>query len=472
MESRDRDEMTPRGERRADEVPESEHPTTEGPSAAGARDPSERPTTEGPTTEGPATKGPTTEGPTTKGPTTEGPTTTTASGGGGSAAPPPDEPPGPEAPAGAAPPPREPAGAGTGQEGPRRLYRSRTDRVLGGVCGGLGRYVGIDPVIVRVAAVALVFLGGAGVLLYLAALLLVPSEDGAAAEGERPTVGRTATIAGAVLFALAIGALLPFWGGPFGGWGGGGFVVSLFVLGLAGLGVWWLASGERPPGGTAAIVRRAGLGLATLAVSGLLAVAGAWASAVGGGTVVAIVVIVAGLALLAGAFTGGVRWLILPALALALPAGVVSAAGVDGKGGVGDREYHPLSAADVRGEYQLGAGEIVVDLRDASLPAGDTHMRVDLGMGRALVLVPADVCISSHAHVGAGEVQVFDRRNGGADVDWDDPRRAPAGTPRLVLDGNVGLGALQVRHRDFGRGHRPFFDDFADDTGNTACAGG
>jgi phage shock protein PspC (stress-responsive transcriptional regulator) len=441
MESRDRDDLNPQGERPAGEPPAGEGP---GP---------ERVTTEGPTT--------------------EGPTTSTTPGGGGSAAPPPDEPPGPEAPAGAAPPPREPAGAGTGPEQPRRLYRSRADRVIGGVCGGLGRYFGIDPVIVRVAAVALVFIGGAGVLLYLAALLLVPSEDGAA-EGERPTVGRTATIAGAVLLALAIGALLPFWGGPFGGWGGGGgFAVSLFVLGLAGLGVWWLASGERPPGSTAAIVRRAGLGLAILAVSGLLALGGAWVSAIGGGTAVAVVVIVAGLALLVGAFTGGARWLILPALALALPAGVVSAAGVDGKGGVGDREYHPITAAGVHGEYQLGAGEIVVDLRDANLPAGDTHLRVDLGMGRALVLVPADVCVSSRAHVGAGAVEVFDRRNAGADVDWDDVRTAPAGTARLVLDGNVGLGALQVRRRDFDHDQRgPFSGDFADAGTNAACAGG
>nr|MBA3358448.1 PspC domain-containing protein [Thermoleophilaceae bacterium] len=48
---------------------------------------------------------------------------------------------------------------------PRRLTRSRTDRVLGGVCGGVARYFGIDPVIARIAAVGLVLLGGAGVLL-------------------------------------------------------------------------------------------------------------------------------------------------------------------------------------------------------------------------------------------------------------------------------------------------------------------
>ena len=49
--------------------------------------------------------------------------------------------------------------------------------MIGGVCGGLGRYFNVDPLLFfRIGAVALVFLGGA-ILLYLAALLLVPNED-------------------------------------------------------------------------------------------------------------------------------------------------------------------------------------------------------------------------------------------------------------------------------------------------------
>ena len=64
--------------------------------------------------------------------------------------------------------------------GPKRLTRTRDDRVVGGVCGGLGRYFNVDPLLFRIGAVALVFVGGAGLLLYLAALLLVPNEDEAA----------------------------------------------------------------------------------------------------------------------------------------------------------------------------------------------------------------------------------------------------------------------------------------------------
>ena len=55
----------------------------------------------------------------------------------------------------------------------------------------------------------------------------------------------------------------------------------------------------------------------------------------------AIVVILAGVAILAGAFVRPVRWLVLPALALALSAGTVSAAGIDLDGGVGERDYRP-----------------------------------------------------------------------------------------------------------------------------------
>jgi phage shock protein PspC (stress-responsive transcriptional regulator) len=54
-------------------------------------------------------------------------------------------------------------------ERPRRLYRSQDERMIAGVAGGLGDYFGIDPVIVRVIAVVLVFAGGAGLLLYAAA---------------------------------------------------------------------------------------------------------------------------------------------------------------------------------------------------------------------------------------------------------------------------------------------------------------
>src|SRR5438067_3414540 len=74
------------------------------------------------------------------------------------------------------PPPPPPPGPPPGPASPR-LTRSRTDRVAGGVAGGLGRYFGVDPILFRIAFVALTIAGGAGVALYGVAWLLLP-EDG------------------------------------------------------------------------------------------------------------------------------------------------------------------------------------------------------------------------------------------------------------------------------------------------------
>ena len=59
----------------------------------------------------------------------------------------------------------------------KRLYRSRTDRMIGGVCSGLGEYFSIDPTIVRVVFVLGLFLGfGSLGFIYLVLLLVVPEE--------------------------------------------------------------------------------------------------------------------------------------------------------------------------------------------------------------------------------------------------------------------------------------------------------
>lgn len=65
----------------------------------------------------------------------------------------------------------------------QRLQRSRTNRVLFGVCGGLGEYLGVDPVLVRVVFLLLLFAGGIGILLYLVLAVLTPLEG---APGQSP----------------------------------------------------------------------------------------------------------------------------------------------------------------------------------------------------------------------------------------------------------------------------------------------
>jgi phage shock protein PspC (stress-responsive transcriptional regulator) len=64
---------------------------------------------------------------------------------------------------------------------PRLFQRSRTDRMLGGVCGGLGKALKVDVTLLRVALVAATLLGfGAGAIIYLVCWLAVPEEDGTA----------------------------------------------------------------------------------------------------------------------------------------------------------------------------------------------------------------------------------------------------------------------------------------------------
>lgn len=56
----------------------------------------------------------------------------------------------------------------------KRLYRSRSDCTIGGVCGGLGEYFAIDPTFIRIIAVLLVFADGAGLVAYLIAWIVIP----------------------------------------------------------------------------------------------------------------------------------------------------------------------------------------------------------------------------------------------------------------------------------------------------------
>jgi phage shock protein PspC (stress-responsive transcriptional regulator) len=353
---------------------------------------------------------------------------------------------------------------------PRRLLRPRSGRMIGGVCAGLGRYFNVDPILFRIGAVVLVFVGGAGLLAYLAAILLIPADDSPqAAEGAPPGRNRWLVIAGVIVllcvtwpFLLGGGLLLA------------GLLIPFAVLVATGVLVWWFVSGEGPAGDAGDVAKRAALGIGVLIICGLIAFGGAWAAAAGGETVVAIIVIASGVAILAGAFMKPVRWLILPAVALALAAGTVSAAGIDLDGGIGERDYRPASVVDLRDRYELGIGDLVVDLRDTELPPGDVPLEVDIGVGQARVFVPEDVCVATDAAVRVGEVHVFQEGNSGIDVDLETLPEADAGATRLLLKANVGVGDIRIGHNEFESNFETSDFDFGPldtDLGeNTGCA--
>jgi phage shock protein PspC (stress-responsive transcriptional regulator) len=337
--------------------------------------------------------------------------------------------------------------------------------VIGGVCAGVARYLGVDSLVVRIVAVALVFVAGLGVLLYVGALLLVPDDDGRAYADTDSTRGRLLTAVGVVALVAAAavvlsGALL----------GSLAVLVPLAVLALAGLFVWWLVSGEGLGGDWKVILRRSALGLGLLIVCAAIFAGGIWATGAGGGTVTASLVIAAGVAVLVGAFLRPVRWLVLPAVSLGLAVGVASAVDLDLDGGVGERNYTPSTAADLRDRYELGVGQLVVDLREADLPKGDVPLEMKLGMGDAVLVVPEDVCVASTARLGGGDVQVFERNSSGIDVHFEDLRAASPSTTRVVVDADVGFGAFEVRHNGRPVEHGPGADrDARGNPGNRAC---
>jgi len=113
------------------------------------------------------------------------------------------------------PPPPSGDGPRAGRDEMRdlaRLRRSTTDRKIAGVAGGIARHLDIDPIVVRIALVVLVFFGGGGILLYGAAWLLVPDDNG---DSVFKLDDRSRAVALAIVGVLAALSLV---GDAFGGW--------------------------------------------------------------------------------------------------------------------------------------------------------------------------------------------------------------------------------------------------------------
>lgn len=77
----------------------------------------------------------------------------------------------------------------TGFKG-KRLYRSRKERMLAGVCGGIAEYFEVDPTLVRLAWVLFTFVGGAGIVAYIIAWIIVPEAPEDALKTENNKIGK------------------------------------------------------------------------------------------------------------------------------------------------------------------------------------------------------------------------------------------------------------------------------------------
>lgn len=99
----------------------------------------------------------------------------------------------------------------------KRLYKSRADRMIDGVCGGIAEYFALDATLVRIAWVLLTFLGGSGIILYIAAMIFMPvnpSPVPATAPGSRSNASNS-RFWGFLLVAVGILWLMSNLGFPF-----------------------------------------------------------------------------------------------------------------------------------------------------------------------------------------------------------------------------------------------------------------
>ena len=73
----------------------------------------------------------------------------------------------------------------------KRLYKSRKNCVIDGVCGGIGEYLDVDPVLVRIVAVFFLFVGGSALIAYIVGMIIIPKapiEGGETEETDRERI--------------------------------------------------------------------------------------------------------------------------------------------------------------------------------------------------------------------------------------------------------------------------------------------
>jgi phage shock protein PspC (stress-responsive transcriptional regulator) len=393
----------------------------------------------------------------------------------------------PDAPAG--PPPADQGEDAPSQsaQGPRatreeirdlgRIRRTRgADRKVAGVAGGLARHLDIDPIILRVAFVVLVFFGGAGLLLYGACWLLLPEEGSVSAPLSLDDRNRSIALVviGAISVLLVLGDSI----GPF------GFPWQLALIALVALLVLAFLDRDRKPVPTAPPVphvpdpvtgaitpaapaaqvyvpqtsylprprnpRRRGpilfwftMALAALGVGvlGILDLAGA---PVADPAYPALVVGTCGVMLLVGAFYGRAGGLIFVGLVAAL---VLSLATIAQRVDGADITRRPLAAADVPASLDTSAGEIILDLTDVQdLAALDgKHVELDSDIGRIAVIVPAGLSVQVDANIdGPGHLELFGDERGGIGISDEVHHNAGLGTPELSIDADVSIGEIHV----------------------------
>lgn len=387
----------------------------------------------------------------------------------------------------------------------RPLRRTREDRVIGGVAAGFGRWLGVDPVVVRVVLVVLAIFGGSGLILYAAGWLFIPEEGAPTNEAQRfldstGKPGSTGRIA-FIVVAAGLGIIVlsaVFGGGPWHGFwffGGGGSVLLLVAAGGA---VLWLLNKDKAPqpaAGTAMMTaptsvapapqstgysyggygdypgyvaptptpvppptpkHRSYLGAATLSVA-LVAVGTLVTLNVTDVADIPAVVVFAtglgvlGLGMLVGTLFGRARWLLAIAIPLLFCTMIASIIPTNLRLGteIGDRSWRPITISSTSEEFRLDIGQAQVDLTKLVIPAGTTTVPISasVGVGELAVIVPEGVRVVVEANVGGGRIwiqglpEVSGTR---ASMSDEVPGVVAPNSPTITLTAEVGLGNLEV----------------------------
>jgi phage shock protein PspC (stress-responsive transcriptional regulator) len=376
-------------------------------------------------------------------------------------------------------------------------------RKVAGVAGGLARHLDVDPIILRVALVVLVFFGGAGLLLYAAGWVLIP-EDGT---DRAPLALDDRSRSVALIVFGAIGAVAFLGDGLVGGFGVPWPLIAIAAVALV---VLVFVDRDRPgrpvptappvphtydsqaqamvpaqPGtfsrplstpvtpyvaaaptysattyGTTAYPTYVGrprnprkrgpilfwftLFAAALA-AGVLGIVDLAGVDVAPAAYPALVTGVFAVMLLVGSVWGRAGGLILVGLLAAVGTGVTAVASTFDPETI---ERTPTTAVDVPDSIDVDAGQVVLDLSDvqdvAALDGRALDLRADLGSIR--VILPPGLSANVDARVdGGGSIELFDRRdNDGFNVESSDTYDAGPGTPEIDIDAHVGFGEVRI----------------------------
>ena len=386
----------------------------------------------------------------------------------------------------------------------RQLYRSRTDRKVAGVCGGLAAYLGIDPIILRILVVVLSLFGGSGLLLYAAGWLLLAEEGQPRSELQNllahdgPARPLPVLITIAVIVVVVVGA-----GSVFDGprWlGSGPDIWPLLAIGGIGFAVWYSRRGPHghppaagplspppvpspapatawsqtpapapwygtsypaaPPAhqaqGWALARRRRKCVLGALTLSTALLAAGVmlpldrtgvWHLHVVG--FLAVLLMIIGLGLVVGAFMGRSRGLIVWGVLLSFATAVAAAVPAIDVHGTGNVHWRPTSVSSIPADgYRWAAGDTQLDLTALPPTATPVTIRANLGAGTMVVLVPAGARVVLDANVGLGNIRLPDGSHldgvGRELVRTLEPDAGPV-TSTLNVRLDLGAGTVEVR---------------------------